>query len=163
MYNWDDSTQPNDGYADHIGIVEKVSGGQITCIEGNINGGMVARRTIPVGYGYIRGYARPKYAAAPTTDPSTPTTDPSTNFLPGTTKVELQTFLIGAVHPQVRTIQRILNALGYKGKDGKALEVDGSLGPNTAYAIEAFQKAKGLQGINFGTVAAKTWSLLLSA
>ena len=62
VYNWDDSTQPNDGYSDHIGIVEKVSGGQITCIEGNRGIGIVATRTIPVGWGCIRGYAQPKYA-----------------------------------------------------------------------------------------------------
>lgn len=64
IYNWDDATQPNDGYSDHIGIVEKVSGGYITCIEGNMNGGVVGRRTIPVGWGYIRGYAKPKYGAS---------------------------------------------------------------------------------------------------
>ena len=60
-YNWDDSTQPNDGYADHIGIVEKVESGTITTIEGN-SSDMVKRCYIPVGYGFIRGYARPKYA-----------------------------------------------------------------------------------------------------
>ena len=36
-FNWDDGTQPNDGYADHIGIVESVSNGKITCIEGNMS------------------------------------------------------------------------------------------------------------------------------
>lgn len=61
-YNWNDSTQPNNGYADHIGIVEKVSAGQITAIEGNYKDS-VGRRVIPVGWGYIRGYARPRYAA----------------------------------------------------------------------------------------------------
>lgn len=61
-FNWDDPTQPNDGAADHIGIVEKVESGKITTIEGNYNGN-VARRTIPVGWGYIRGYAAPKYDA----------------------------------------------------------------------------------------------------
>lgn len=60
VYNWDDSTQPNDGYSDHIGIVEKIDGKQITVIEGNYNNA-VRRRTIPVGWGYIRGYAMPKY------------------------------------------------------------------------------------------------------
>ena len=59
-YNWDDSTQPNDGYADHIGIVEEVKGTTITVIEGNYNDA-VMRRTIPIGWGYIRGYAMPKY------------------------------------------------------------------------------------------------------
>lgn len=71
-YNWDKSTQPNDGNADHIGYVESVSGSNITVIEGN-KGEAVARRVIPVGWGYIRGYAAPKYdAAAVTPVPSTP-------------------------------------------------------------------------------------------
>lgn len=64
-YNWDDVTQPNDGYADHIGIVESISHGAsgniITVIEGNY-GNAVRKRHIPVGWGYIRGYAAPKYA-----------------------------------------------------------------------------------------------------
>ncbi len=63
LYNWDDSTQPNDGYSDHIGVVTKVSGGSITVIEGNKNDA-VGYRSIPVGWGYIRGYARPKYDTA---------------------------------------------------------------------------------------------------
>ena len=62
LYNWNDATQPNDGYSDHIGVVESVSGNQITVIEGNKNNA-VGRRTIPVGWGYIRGYAAPKYDA----------------------------------------------------------------------------------------------------
>lgn len=60
-YNWDDGTQPNDGWADHIGVVEKVSGKTITVIEGNMSNGAVGRRTLTVGWGYIRGYARPRY------------------------------------------------------------------------------------------------------
>lgn len=63
VFNWDDNTQPNDGNSDHIGYVESVSGGKITTLEGNM-GEKVGRRTIPVGYGYIRGFARPKYAAS---------------------------------------------------------------------------------------------------
>lgn len=66
VYNWDDNTQPNDGYSDHIGIVEKVSGGMITAIEGNISGGVVGRTTRKIGHGNIRGYAKPKYGAAGT-------------------------------------------------------------------------------------------------
>ena len=63
-YNWDDNTQPNDGFADHIGIVEAVD--MISCkivlIEGNMGDNhVVGRRSIPIGDGNIRGYARPKY------------------------------------------------------------------------------------------------------
>lgn len=65
VYNWDQKTQPNDGYADHIGIVESVSGNTITTIEGNYKDS-VGRRTIAVGNGQIRGYARPKYAKSTT-------------------------------------------------------------------------------------------------
>ena len=71
LYNWDDGTQPNDGYSDHIGYVESVSGNTITCIEGN-KGEAVARRTLKVGNGNIRGYARPKYGTGGSTSkPST--------------------------------------------------------------------------------------------
>ena len=63
VFNWDDSSQPNDGWSDHIGYVEQVSGNTITCIEGNMSK-RVGRRTINVGWGYIRGFARPKYAAS---------------------------------------------------------------------------------------------------
>lgn len=62
VFNWDDSSQPNDGWSDHIGYVEQVSGNTITCIEGNMSES-VGRRTINVGWGYIRGFARPKYAS----------------------------------------------------------------------------------------------------
>ena len=62
-YNWDDSTQPNDGIADHIGIVEAVNAREVSVIEGNYNDA-VRRRVIPIGWGYIRGYARPKYDEA---------------------------------------------------------------------------------------------------
>lgn len=88
VYNWDDATQPNDGYSDHIGMVEKVSGGYITCIEGNMNGGVVGRRTIPVGWGYIRGYAKPKYATSgktSTTEQKTDSGKTATQTTTGTT------------------------------------------------------------------------------
>ena len=69
LYNWDFQVQPNDGYSDHIGYVESVSGQMITVMEGNYNEA-VARRKIPAGWGQIRGYARPKYAEGVTGQPS---------------------------------------------------------------------------------------------
>lgn len=60
VYSWRKNVQPNDAYSDHIGVVESVKNGTITVIEGNY-GGEVKRRSIPVGWGYIRGYAIPKY------------------------------------------------------------------------------------------------------
>ena len=62
VYSWSKFKQPNNASASHIGIVAKVEGNQITAIEGNRGIGVVATRTIPVGWGCIRGYARPNYA-----------------------------------------------------------------------------------------------------
>lgn len=46
------------GRATHIGIVESVSNGQVTTVEGN-TGNRVARRTYPLGSSKIRAYGRP--------------------------------------------------------------------------------------------------------
>jgi len=61
FYDWQDNGKgDNKGNADHVGIVEKVSGGQITVIEGNYSSA-VKRRILAVNGKYIRGYAVPAY------------------------------------------------------------------------------------------------------
>lgn len=61
FYDWDDSGKgDNKGWSDHVGIVEKVSGGKITVIEGNYSNS-VKRRTIAVNGKNIRGYGVPRY------------------------------------------------------------------------------------------------------
>ena len=59
-FNWDQNSQPNNGFADHIGIVESVSNGIIHTIEGNSNN-QVRRNTYRIGHGNIRGFASPRY------------------------------------------------------------------------------------------------------
>ena len=59
-FNWDQNSQPNNGFADHIGIVESVSNGFIHTIEGNSND-QVRRNTYRIGHGNIRGFASPRY------------------------------------------------------------------------------------------------------
>ena len=59
-FNWDQDSQPNNGFADHIGIVESVSNGVIHTIEGNSND-QVRRKTYQIGHGNIRGFASPRY------------------------------------------------------------------------------------------------------
>ena len=59
-FNWDQDSQPNNGFADHIGIVESVSNGVIHTIEGNSND-QVRRKTYRIGHGNIRGFASPRY------------------------------------------------------------------------------------------------------
>ncbi len=104
LYNWDDSTQPNDGYSDHIGYVESVSGSTITVIEGN-KGEAVARRQIPVGWGYIRGFARPKYASGGSSTPSTPTPPKSVD--------EIAQDVIKGVYGNDPERSKALSAMGY--------------------------------------------------
>ncbi len=41
-FNWDQNSQQNNGFADHIGIVEEVSNGIIHTIEGNSNNQVIA-------------------------------------------------------------------------------------------------------------------------
>lgn len=94
---------------------------------------------------------------------STPVPTTSGIGVVGTVKVtsERKCLIIGAIDPDVALAQHCLNAKGYKGKDGKKLDEDGELGENTAYAITQLQKKASMTGINFGTIAGKTWSLLL--
>lgn len=87
FYDWNDTGSGDDkGSADHVGIVEKVSNGTITVIEGNYNQA-VARRTIKVNAKYIRGYGVPKYDKEPEVKPVTnpETTKPTNNT---TTKLD---------------------------------------------------------------------------
>ena len=69
FYDWDDNGKGDcKGFADHVGIVEKVSKKTITVIEGNYNEA-VKRRKIAVNDKYIRGYGVPKYDVKKTEKP----------------------------------------------------------------------------------------------
>ncbi|HCI68748.1 MAG TPA: endolysin, partial [Oscillibacter sp.] len=73
FYDWQDSGVGDcTGSADHVGIVEKVSGTSITVIEGNYSDS-VKRRTISVNGRYIRGYGVPKYGGKEATGGGTAT------------------------------------------------------------------------------------------
>lgn len=68
MYDWDNQ----DGWPEHVGIVESVTNNQITVIEGN-KSNAVGRRVINVGNASIRGYIQPNYDGSVTNNqPSKP-------------------------------------------------------------------------------------------
>lgn len=75
FYDWDDKASnvaaDNTGSPEHVGIVEKVSGGYITIIEGNYSNS-VKRRKISLNGRYVRGYGDPKYADEATTNVAAP-------------------------------------------------------------------------------------------
>lgn len=79
FYDWEDSgSGDNRGSSDHVGIVESVSSGKITVIEGNYSNS-VKRRTLSVNAKYIRGYGAPKYDAEVSTTPVKTESKPSTS------------------------------------------------------------------------------------
>ena len=86
---------------------------------------------------------------------------PAPSLIVGECSVTMPLLLQGAVCPEVKTIQACLNAKGYRGKNGKALTLDGELGENTSYAVTQLQKKAGMKNINFGSVAKATWLLIL--
>ncbi len=65
--------------------------------------------------------------------------------------------------PEVVALQETLNRLGYTGRDGQPLETrSGVFGPNTHYAVEQFQRAHGLRGVD-GIVGNDTQRSLATA
>lgn len=145
FYDWEDKgTGDNTGVSDHVGIVEKVSGDTITIIEGNYDNAC-KRRTLKVNGRYIRGYGVPKYTSEPATVSGV--------------LVALPILRKGSKGEAVKTLQRLLNALGFTDATEKALVVDGSFGTATLYALKAYQNAKKLEVD--GVCGAATWGALL--
>lgn len=127
----------NNGYRQHIGIIEKVSGNYVICIEGNTskagsqsNGGMVVRqRRI---YSSICAVARPKWSDSKP-DPKYTGKLPA---LPGR-----GWFQVGDKGEQVKLLQKFLVWCGFSvGSAG----VDGEYGNATKNAVREFQSLYGL-------------------
>ena len=142
----------------HTGIVEYVNATTVGTIEGN-SSDQVIRHTYSLGSSYIDGYGRPKYDADSSASSTTTTTAAAKKVTVPVTLNYLAASGYTNVAAQVKTVQRLLYALGYKGKDGKALSIDGDFGTNTAYAVKAYQTANKLTAD--GVVGALTWKALL--
>jgi hypothetical protein len=164
FYDWDDKSASGDniGSPEHVGIVEKVSGGYITIIEGNYSNS-VKRRTLSVNGRYIRGYGVPKYDPEATNKPTTNTEtktevkiESTTSKGESTVNVELNVLKKGSKGNQVKALQRMLHAMGYNIGSNP---IDGDFGSKTDTAVRAYQKKKSL-AVD-GIVGAKTWNKLL--
>ena len=145
-YDWDrlGDSRP----ADHVGIVEKVSGNTLTVIEGN-NGNFpndrVRRREISSGSSLIFGYARPKYPVKSSANSSD-------------INISLPTVRNGDSGNAVKILQLALVAYEYNiGKYG----ADGDFGSDTESAVRQFQKNSGISVD--GIVGENTWSELLKS
>lgn len=62
----------------------------------------------------------------------------------GSYMFSVETVKKGSTGNDVKLLQRLLKSNGCKGADGENLEIDGSAGSNTVYAIKAYQEKKGL-------------------
>lgn len=85
----------------------------------------------------------------------------TTNKGASTVNIELTVLRKGSKAAEVKTLQRLLLALGYvmESSSGKVYGVDGSFGGATESAVKAFQKAEGLTVD--GIVGKNTWTALL--
>lgn len=77
--------------------------------------------------------------------------------------------VLGSTGNVVLLLQEILKARGFKGANGKALELDREAGANTIYAINSYQSERRRQGVelgsdgkNDGTCGQKMWKDLIS-
>ena len=155
FYDWQDSGVGDcTGSADHVGIVEKVSGTSITVIEGNYSDS-VKRRTISVNGRYIRGFGLPDYAKKAT---GVASTMPTTTVMEKTVTVKLRQLKKGSVGNDVKALQTLLIVGGYSCGSAGA---DGDFGSGTDAAVRKYQKANGLTVD--GVVGAATWGKLLRA
>ena len=139
FYDWqDDGKGDNQGGSDHVGIVESVSEGVITIIEGNYQDS-VKRRKISVNGRYLRGYGIPKYDAEEKKAysgafPKTPTSKP-TYFTKGDGYKQRK-----ELNGEVIKMQKFLN--WYYGKE--VLDYSGKYGDGCIEAVKKFQKAVGI-------------------
>lgn len=142
FYDWDDDGKgDNKGEVEHVGIVEKVSGNAITVIEGNYNNAC-KRRTLKVDGRYIRGYGVPKYDSK----------------VVASVTVSLPVLKKGDKGCYVKLLQHLLTIHGCTDPNKKPLEIDGSFGPATRYALATFQSLEGLTADC--VCGAESWSAL---
>lgn len=140
----------------HTGLVYKVDAKKVYTVEGNTsgasgvvaNGGGVFKKSYSLSYARLAGFGRPNYGdqAPVTPQPSKAERKP--------VDITLTTLREGSEGEQVKTLQRLLNSMGYD-----CGTVDGDFGTKTLAAVKVFQKAKGLDAD--GIVGAKTWAALL--
>lgn len=176
-YDWNDSgLGDNKGYSDHVGIVEKVSGNNITAIEGNKNNA-VERRNLAVNGRYIRGYGVPKYDKEVVSKPVAKPAAAANPCADWTTYIKSVQKALGVVvdgyagpvtlkacptlkknvNKKVNVLIPVQNRLNYIGHPcGTA---DGYFGDKTLAAVKAFQKANKLTVD--GIIGPQTWKKLL--
>lgn len=121
------------GEYSHTGLVESVSGGVVTTIEGNTSES-VGRRSYAIGSSTIAGYGRPRWELAADASPD------SSSF-PSIERI----LKLGCRGEDVRELQKNLLKMGYDiGPDG----ADGDYGSNTKKAVMKFQEQHHIEPVD---------------
>ena len=120
---------------------------------GRVDGIVGARVDLSEAYGDIK-----KIIDGNEPEP-TPTPTPTPTPKEDKVVVTLSVLKKGSKGEEVKTLQRLLKELGYKGSNRKVLAVDGSFGGNTEYAVKNFQEDFGLNVD--GVVGSATWNGIL--
>ena len=158
------------GEVSHTGIVETVSGGMVTTIEGNTSD-QVARRSYATGSSAIYGYGRPVWSLAEDLDadpdedaggdpPEDPAQDQTAERI---YTIQLPEIRQGSTGILVEHVQTLLIARGYYcgGRFFSGRErADGEFGPATLVAVTDFQLFNDLE--RDGIVGAATMAALLT-
>ena len=146
----------------HTGIVVEVNGDKFKTIEGNTsgasgivdNGGGVAKKTYYNSKLPGTKFLRPDYSIVGDIDLDVEDTKIDTEVK--TVNIEMTVIKKGSKGNEVRTLQRLLIALGYScGTNG----ADGDFGSATDKAVKAYQSAKKLTPD--GIVGKATWTSVL--
>lgn len=84
--------------------------------------------------------------------------DPTGHFREG----GILSYSPSVVNEDVKTLQKRLNELGYKGENGKKLVEDGMFGGNTLFAVNNYKNSSGLWNYDdySGKVGSTTWTSL---
>ena len=178
FYDWEDNGKgDNKGAANHVGIVEKVSGSTITVIEGNKNNA-VERREIAVNGKYIRGYGIPKYdtksvKASSKAPVKTTKSQKVLNWQKAAIADGFKFPKYGADGEWGSECEAVAKKavckkllIGYKNKNltkivqkAVGVTVDGKFGKDTKAAVVKWQKLMGLEAD--GVVGYNTWIKIL--
>lgn len=156
----------------HTGIVTKVVGDRFETIEGNTSGtsGVVANGGGVCAKSYLNStlpgtkFCRMDWNIAIEWMNKNGNASQNTSTTPGRSGYMFNPEIVqkGSTGTSVLLLQEILRARGFKGKDGKELELDRSFGDNVQYALKAYQKSrKGVLEVD-GICGNNTWKDLIA-
>lgn len=150
----------------HTGLVTAVIGDRFYTIEGNTSG---ASDVISNGGGvcaksYLNSqlpgtkFCTPDYSIV--NGETNNTKENSNTATGGKYMFKPETVQLGSTGTSVLLLQEILVARGFKGKNGKVLDLDREAGDNTIYALKQYQKSRGLEVD--GVCGSATWKDLIA-